>query len=233
MTTTGNAATLRAVRPANRLLDGLMLRMRGPGGYYNIGNVLALVTGLGLQVAHGVGAGRSGMEIVSGFFAGSPQAVAFTVASGIFICSGEVYHRAFRDGTPDRRLTRIADFLSALGAVAITVSLVFLGQAVLALVAGTLLVSGKLGSAMFGDEAIASPLWPARWPDPFRLLVLFSRVPALIAPTLDLLHQLALGSPPIALIQPAVLIACLLLWGRADLLLLGFGRRPTAAALAG
>ncbi len=225
MTITGNAA---AVRPAGRPLDGLMLRLSGPGGYYNIGNVLALVTGLGLQVAYGVGSGQSGLDILVGFVAGSPAAVTFTIASAIFIGSGEMYHRAFRSGTPDRQLTRIADFLSGLGAVAITLSLIFLGQAVLALAAGMLLISGKLGSAMFGEGTELS-FWPARWPNPFRLLVLVSRVPALIAPGLDLVNQLTLGSPPIALVQPVALIVCLLLWGKADLLLLGFGRRRPAA----
>lgn len=228
MTITGNAETLQAVRPASGPFDGLVQRMRGPGGYYNIGNVLALVTGLGLQVAHGVGSGQGALDILVGFVAGSPAAVSFTIASGIFIFSGEMYHRAFRGGTADRRLTRIADFLSALGAIAITVSLVFLGQVVLGLAAGVLLVSGKLGSALFGEGGAL--FWPARWADPFRLLVLASRGPALIAPALDLTNQLALGSPPIALIQPVALIVCLLLWGKADLLLLGFGKR---AALAG
>ena len=31
--------------------DALLARMKGPGGYYNIGNVLALTTGLGVQIA--------------------------------------------------------------------------------------------------------------------------------------------------------------------------------------
>ena len=52
MTITGNAAALRTVRPAGRLVDGLVQRLSGPGGYYNIGNVLALVTGLAILNAH-------------------------------------------------------------------------------------------------------------------------------------------------------------------------------------
>ncbi len=233
MTTTRSAAALRAMRPASGPRHWLMPRLSGPGGYYNIGNVLALATGVGLQFTHSLGSGLGGIDIVAGFLFGSPQAVAFTVASGIYIWSGEVYHRAFRGGVPDLGLTRMADLLSALGAVALTVSLIFMGQVIPAVAAGTLFVLGKLGSAMFGDGAVAPPFWPRIWPDPFRVIVIASRVPALAAPGLDLIYQLALGSPPVALVQPAVLIVCQLLWAWADLLLSGFGRRSVLPVAAG
>ncbi|CAN7322550.1 hypothetical protein LJR016_001652 [Devosia sp. LjRoot16] len=105
-----------------------------------------------------------------------------------------------------------------------------LGQPLLALATGAFVVLGKLGSAVFGDDAVGPPLWPESWPDPFRLAVLVGRAPAIGAAGLDLTYQIGSGAPVIALIQPAILIVCHVLWVKADLLLLGGGKRAVAAS---
>lgn len=213
------------------LLGALCARMRGPGGYYNAGNFLGLAAAIGLQFASALSAGRSGADALLGYFAGSPQAMALSLATLVFLCSGELYHRAWQGRQePDQRLNRLADFLSAVGGAALSISLLLLGQPVLALLTGMLIVLGKLGSAIYGDDAVPPPLWPASWPDPFRLAVLVGRAPAIAAAALDLVHQLGSGAPAIALVQPAVLIICHLLWVKADLLLLDGAPKPAVVA---
>lgn len=211
------------------LFAELRARTRGPGGLYNAGNLLGLITALGLQFAT-AGAGANDADTLIGYFIGSPQALALSVATVVFLFSGEIYHRAWQGAqSPDLRLNRLGDLLSAVGGAALATSLLLLGQPVLALVTGCLIVFGKLGSAIFGDDAVAPPLWAASWPDPFRLAVLMGRAPAVAAAALDLVHQIGTGAPWLAMVQPAVLIACHVLWIKADLLLLNGGRKLAAA----
>jgi hypothetical protein len=210
-------------------LAELCARTRGPGGLYNAGNVLGLVTAIGLQFAT-AGSAADGAGTLLSHFAGSPQALAFSIATVVFLFSGEIYHRAWRGRqTPDRRLNRLGDLLSAIGGAALATSLLLLGQPLLALVTGVLIVLGKLGSALFGDDAVASSIWPDTWPDPFRAAVLAGRAPAVAAALLDLGQQIGAASPALAMVQPAVLIACHVLWIKADLLLLDGGRKLAAA----
>lgn len=231
MTVTQEISKPRRLPRQAGLINALAARLQGPGGYYNVGNVLGLVTALGLQFASAAGSGKSGTDLLVGYFAGSPQALAFTVATLIFLVGGEVYYRAWKDGAgPDLRLNRLGDLLSAAGGAALSVSLLLLGQPLLALATGAFVVLGKLGSAVFGDDAVAPPVWPESWPDPFRLAVLVGRVPAISAAGLDLLQQFGSGAPTIALVQPAVLIVCHVLWVKADLLLLGGGKRAAMAS---
>jgi len=220
----------RLMRQAD-LVNALAARLRGPGGYYNVGNVLGLATALGLQFANAAGSTKTGADLLFSYFVGSPQALAFTIATLIFLVGGEVYYRAWKDGTgPNKRLNRLGDLLSAAGGAALSVSLLVLGQPLLALATGAFVVLGKLGSAVFGDDAVGPPLWPESWPDPFRLAVLVGRAPAIGAAGLDLTYQIGSGAPVIALIQPAILIVCHVLWVKADLLLLGGGKRAVAAS---
>ena len=81
---------------ARRLM--LRTRMRGPGGCYNVGNVLALGAGLTAQlVAVSQARGEApvaALEAVRAYRFGSPGATALTAAIVIFFVSGEAYHRA-------------------------------------------------------------------------------------------------------------------------------------------
>lgn len=213
--------TIRPAIGTAPLAAGLVARMRGPGGYYNIGNLLGLVAGIALQVAGSTnGIGRSALD----YLAGNAAALAMTVATVIFFCAGELYHRAWQAGdAPDGPLDRLADLLSGIGAIALGCALWLLGQPLLAVTAGALHALGKFASAAAPDGRAAVPGWPAGWPDPFRSMVVASRAPALLAAGADLwrtaLAALTDAGPALPVVMPATLLACYLLWTRADLLL--------------
>jgi len=90
---------------ATPALDALRDRLRGPGGYYNIGNSLALTTGLGVQIAAAFGGEGEGaiLEAARNYFVGSSGAAALTLAIAIFFVSGEMCCRAWSQGFPRDR----------------------------------------------------------------------------------------------------------------------------------
>ncbi len=234
--TGGSASDLPLLfRPLAAIAD----RLEGPGGYYNAGNLLGLVTALATQFFAGATSDATTFgDRIYGYFAGSPSAVALTVATTIFLFSGETYHRAWAGrAVPSKRLNRIADLLSVAGATALTISLIYAGQTALALVSGLLVVGGKLGSAITGDDRSSVPLWPHSWSDPFRVAVLAGRAPGLLAAALDLgrhMFDQPGGMGLFSLVPPAVLVICYGLWIRADVLLVGSaGRTAIAPAMKG
>ena len=193
---------------------GLGARLSGPGGLYNLGNAVALATGVAV-VALSPAAGGSGLDAVARHLAGSPAALAMTSAILVFFAGGEVYHRATsRRGAPDTALLRLGDLVSAAGALLLSVSLWLLGDVVTAAVSTVLLAGGKLGSALSPGGRASLPGFPGI--DPFRWAVAASRLPALAGLAL----ALATGLPALAALQSAVLLGCYLVWLRADLLLL-------------
>jgi hypothetical protein len=206
-----------ALSPAPTLASALADRLRGPGGVYNLGNTLGLAGGLWLAVgasaaAHGPSLDGAA-QAIAGYLAGSGSAAALTAATLIFFWSGEVYHRAWATTpAPDPGLNRQGDLLSALGALVLGLALAMLGHPVLAATAGFLHALGKLGSALHGPTV---PGWPATWPDPFRSLVLLSRLPAMGLALLAIWSGWPLGQ----VAEPALLFACSAIWARADLLL--------------
>src|SRR5690606_13470367 len=120
-----------------------------------------------------------------------------TGATVIFLASGEVYHRAWDKRTvPDACLNRGGDVLSAVGAFVITLGLIFAGQSVLAVASGLLIMGGKLGSAIFGDDGGCPHFWPAAWPHPLRAAVFAGRVPGIAAAVASLAHRLASDTEP-------------------------------------
>ncbi len=212
-------------------------RLHGPGGYYNIGNLLGLSVAVGTQLVMGMTGNATTLGTrLYGYFSGSPSALALTIATTVFLVSGEAYHRAWAGRTtPSPRLNRIADLLAAAGATALTVSLVYGGQTLLALASGILMVGGKIGSAVTGDDLSRVPGWPATWSDPFRTAVLVGRLPGLVAAALDLGRHL-LDAPTgvglLSLVPPATLVLCQALWLKADLLLLASATPPAPAGSA-
>lgn len=204
------------------LRAALLGRIKGPGGYYNIGNILGLVSGVAVQWMHAAAQGpvdhpRILQDIVA-LHVGSPSAVALSLAMLVFFASGEAYHRAWANGfPPDTRLNRSGDWLSGVGAVFLGIGLFITGHPYLAATAGLLHAAGKFGSAWAVPSV--GVLWPAHWPDLWRSLVLASRIPALLAATLSLATEASGTGAATALITPATLIACYLLWIKADLLL--------------
>lgn len=225
--------TALAARP-RRLLIAITARMRGPGGYYNCGNLLGLAVGLWLQVMSAEAGSGWGNSILT-YLAGNGSAVAMTVATVVFLFAGELYHRAWpANGPPDARLNCWADLLSGVGAIALGIALWMLGQPVLAAASGALHALGKLASAVAPDGHRAWPRWPRTWPDPFRSAVVASRVPALLASGADLWPAAAAAwaqaGPGLAMVMPATLFACYVLWTRADLLLFEGSKEPVAVA---
>lgn len=207
----------RAIWP--RLLHAVGARMQGPGGYYNLGNALALGAGIALQVAGTLGHG-SVLAAVRHYLVGSPAATALTLAILIFAWSGEKYYQAWQHGfPPDPRLNWWGDFLSGVAAIVLTFALAAFGDLWLALASGLLLAVGKFGSALVPEE----PTRPAdRWPLVFRLAVFLSRGPAVVALLLELGRILGTGGFAFdgAAVMPAVMLVCYCLWARADILLL-------------
>ncbi|RWN69171.1 MAG: hypothetical protein EOR99_04355 [Mesorhizobium sp.] len=224
----------RTAEALSRFAAAIRARMAGPGGYYNLGNALGLVMGVTIQLAAPQGSGMRGGAALFDYFAGSSSAVALTLATLVFFCSGEVYHRAWagRD-VPDPALNRLADLLSGIGAIGLGAALFLFGQPVLAATAGLLHALGKFGSAAYRPGA-SVPGWPAGWPDPFRSAVLASRLPAMLAAALSMgaaLPEVWLGGSPALVAAPLTLLACYLLWARADLLLFANSADESAPAL--
>jgi hypothetical protein len=143
-----------------------------------------------------------------------------TLATLVFMFSGEAYHRAWANGfPPDPSLNRLGDLTSGIGAVALGVGLLMLGQPILAATSGLLHAFGKFGSALHRPNATSLYDWP--WI--FRALVIESRVPAILAALIELarlIPGLTEGAPLIPLVAPAALLICYLIWTKADILLL-------------
>jgi hypothetical protein len=193
-------------------------RLKGPGGYYNIGNAVGLVMALYIQISS-MSNQESAVAAAWNFFAGSPSAFALTVSTGVFFWSGEAYHRAWANGfPPDDDLNQLGDNLSGVGALALGVSLFLLGQPWLAATAGLLHAAGKFGSAWHRAEEAFPFAWPQHWPDPSRTAVLASRLPAIAAALLELWPAVISGEMD-RVLGPATLLVCYLLWSKADLLL--------------
>jgi len=207
-------------RGSRSIRQAIAARLKGPGGYYNIGNAIALTAGLAVQVTRSTGAGTQTLtDAVRGYFVGSPGATALTVATLVFFLSGEMYHRAWANGfPPDRRANWWGDVLSGIAAIVLTVALVYFGDLLLALLSGALLAFGKFGSAVFpGDRARTR----------CRYLVLLSRLPALATLALQIGRLVGAEAGPGALVMPLVMFGCYLIWGCADIRLLA-SERPVA-----
>ncbi len=198
----------------------MRFRLKGPGGLYNIGNVLGLGAGLGLQIA--AGAGQSDTSALITFFAGSRSAVALTTANLVFLWSGEIYFRAWAQGAPPNpALNRSGDILSGYGALILGLGLFLTGQHMLALFSGALHALGKFGSAWLRRPAF----WPEAWPDFYRTAVLASRIPA-IGVALIGLGAWQTASSLSVLLAWSALLGSYVLWASADLLL--FRASPAA-----
>ncbi len=195
-------------------------RISGPGGLYNLGNALGLVGGLSFHVAAAMAVAGSGLghgaNALVDYFVGSLGATAITMAMLIFFWSGEQYHKAWAHGAPpDGRLNRLGDVSSGWGALALGLGLFLMGHPVLAATAGLMHAAGKFGSAL--PEALLARL--PNGPAVFRLTVVGSRIPALVAVLLQLQTAMAMGeAQPMA--ASGLLLLCYLLWLKADVALM-------------
>lgn len=195
-------------------------RISGPGGLYNLGNGLGLAGGLVLHVAAATGVAGAGLghgaSAVVDYFIGSLGATAITLAMLIFFWSGERYHRAWANGAPpDAGQNRLGDLSSGWGALALALGLFLLGQPELAATSGLLHAAGKFGSALPPRIQARLPVGP----NAFRLTVVASRIPALVAVLIEAQKAIA-GGPGQPLAASALLVLCYLLWLKADVALL-------------
>jgi hypothetical protein len=211
-----------AARPAvrhNHLRREFLDRLKGPGGYYNAGNALGLATGIGVQLSQAP-QDISAAGAVADYLAGDVSVVMLTIATLVFMASGEAYRRAWANGfPPNPALNRLGDFSSGIGALALGVGLLMLGQPILAATSGLLHAFGKFGSALCNPKRVSAYDWP--WI--FRAVVIESRVPAVLAALLELARfapALWDGAQIAQAITAATLLVCYLLWTKADLMLL-------------
>ena len=221
----GIAEPARGVPSRPSLSRGLATRMRGPGGCYNVGNVFALVAGLVVQMismpADAAGGAAGLLEVARHYLFGSPGSTTLSASIFIFLIAGELYHRAWLNGSPpDARLNYLGDLLSGVASLVLMVALMMFGDIFLAILSGVLLAGGKFGSAFVPHGPIASR---------FRQVVLLSRVPAVAALAIQLFREVLIATPetPLAAIaMPVVMILSYLIWARADWLLLKSAPAP-------
>jgi len=196
--------------------QSLCARMHGPGGLYNAGNALGISTGLAFYIA-AASATQSVLDVTAFYFLGTISAVAITAARLLFIASGELYYHAWKMGFPPApRLTFLGDLLSGFAALIMGFGLFILGEPVLAMASGLMQAIGKFGNALDNDKT------NARRQTAYRLIVFFSRFPALILCSLALTRALpaALQGTWLPASEAASFLACYLIWLRADWLLL-------------
>jgi hypothetical protein len=194
-------------------------RLRGPGGCYNAGNVIGLATGIAVQLFQ-TPDNINAAGAVAEYLAGNASGIMLTLATLVFMASGEAYHRAWANGAPpNAALNRLGDFSSGIGALALGAGLMMLGQPILAATSGLLHAFGKFGSALCRPGRASAYDWPLI----FRALVIESRVPAIFAAALELARlgpALSEGAQIAPAVTAATLLACYLIWTRADLMLL-------------
>ncbi len=193
-------------------------RLSGPGAIYNLGNVLALVSGVLLSL-RGEWGQSSITHAIYTHLMGSPGAASLTISMVLFLVAGEIYHRAYQPGA-GQNLVAWADFIAGLASVALTVALVLLGETVTALVAGFMLTVGKLGSAVL---FALSQQGYERWDRLLRLSVVASRAPSILTLVLAVVPAVLGHAPLEVALLPFIMILCFLLWLWADLLLLRQG----------
>ena len=194
-------------------LASLLHRANEPGALYNFGNVLGFSAGLisaGWLYSTQIGTGTV-LDGMIHHMAGSHAALALTLATAIFFWGGIVYSRAWTNGAPpDAVLNRHGDLWSAAGAVCLAFGLFVLGNPLLAMSAGVLHALGKLGSAVGGEARFSLGGLSLRLGDLCKDLVLVSRVPAILSAAVGFAGDWLSAS----------IIACCLVWARADWLLL-------------
>jgi len=218
----------------------LLSRCEGPGGIYNIGNLIGLMAGVAFTVAAARSSGSSALASVSQHFWGDPGAAALTLAAIIFFVSGELYHRAYAAGATSEssnHLLRAADASSGVAALGLAVALVWMGDTLMALLSTALLASGKFGNALARSGQWLIQVDATRTIgrslhlqfDAFRLAVPMSRLPAILGLTLELLRASGDNASSLSSLQSMVLLLCYLLWLRADSMLLALDLRWISA----
>jgi len=209
-------------------ITALQARLKGPGGLYNIGNVIGLASGIFFALFRGTDTQAGGyLDSLIAYLAGNPGNAALSIAMVLFIWSGENYHRAAQLNSD--RVLRKADMLSGIAALFLAVSLVSNGNLALAITSTVLLAGGKFGNAIFFQQG-----WPIKVEtqlpgsvilrvhtnDVFRMAVIASRVPAIAALAVAIAAGLSGPVLTSGVLEATILLICYLLWTKADVLLM-------------
>ncbi len=214
-----------------RLSTALLGRCQGPGGCYNLGNLIGLASGVGFSIWGARQLGGSSLASVWQYFLGDPGATALTLAVILFLIGGELYHRAFVTAPSPQesdRLLRMADFTSGVAGLLLSIALIWFGDYVMALLSTVLLAGGKFGNALSRNgqwqvrlETVGISGTPVRLGfDAFRVAVPLSRLPAIAGLAAEILRALSEPAFSSGTGQSLILLVCYLLWLRADSLLL-------------
>ena len=185
-------------------------QLADPGSLYNLGNLIGFAAGLGVALctvpmAMGADAGPWGSALH--FLAGSPPAIAMSIATLIFFWGGLVYSKAWSNGAPpDPRLNQRGDLYSGIGAICLAVGLFLLGDPLLAATAGFLHAVGKFGSAFAGSRTVLYRGRELSISSLAKDLVLASRVPAFGSALMGLDAE----------VLPMSFAACTAIWALAD-----------------
>jgi hypothetical protein len=171
--------------------QSLYARLQGPGGLYNAGNAFGIATGLAFYIA--ASASEDALDVTQFYFFGTISATSITAP----------------------RLTFLGDFLSGVAALILGFGLFILGEPILAMASGLMQAMGKFGNALDNDKT------NARRQTAYRLIVFFSRFPALLLCSLALTRALpsAREGTWLPAAEAASFLACYLIWLRADWLL--------------
>lgn len=204
---------------SSRLISKSAGRLKGPGGLYNVGNIVALLAGLIAQFLK-ASEEMSVTGAMREYAFGNPTASWLTLAILTFIIAGELYHRAWAESaTRKDRLVQMADGISAIAAVFLSFSLASSGEVWLAIVAGVLLAGGKLGSAVLPVLGLSTS--PRSLLDQMcRWVVVASRVPSIFVLGIQVVQLHSESALVTQAFLPVTMIVCFLLWVAADLALM-------------
>lgn len=193
-------------------------RLSGPGGLHNIGNLLALFGGM-IVFTFNSWQELTFNQILHSYFAGSIGTLSLTLSMIIFLIAGEYYHRACNSDVKfDQKLLQTGDFLSAIAAFISMFALVSFGQTHIALFAGSLLVIGKLGTAIFPQRGKGT-YFKGNVTNIFRSLSIISRIPSIaaLAYASFMLTENIRTTSELAI--SLVMLVCYILWLIGDIML--------------
>lgn len=197
----------------------LPARLTGPGGLHNIGNLTALFGGLVVFTAS-AWQELPLQEILVTYFAGNFGTSSLTLSMIIFLFAGEYYHRACNsDNQVKQDLLRMGDLLSAIAAIISTFALVSFGQTDIAMFAGSLLVVGKMGTALSSEQSSGTDTKIDK-AKIFRSIAIVSRFPSIIALAYAALEKSETANQANEHAIGVIMLVCYVLWLMGDILLL-------------
>lgn len=209
------------------VLAGLLSRSKGPGGLYNVGNLIALLGGfIAFNFASSPDLGIA--PVLWAYLFGSFGTSYLTLAIAIFLLSGEAYHRAWQNpSSPVVWLNRLGDLLGGIAAVILTFALASFGETTLAIVSGSILALGKFGTALVPERQDMSKS-ASVLTSSLRIMVIVSRVPAITSLGYSLVIFMIQGGDRIGATMALIMFISYWFWLCADYLLVANSAKAKA-----